>query len=237
MRANRCSENSFGNREANWNTLSIMNHSLRSLVLFWLITFQALATNLSFARANQLAADSRLATVVSLDGKVWEITPAHQRLLLTVGEHLKPKTIIETEEASTAVLKLGTDVAIQVKPKSHFEIDLEREVDWWIKLETGAVLSAVRNPEKRPNHFKIKTRFASMGVRGTAFFVKEQPDQPAYLCTCHGTIQVLGLKDTRLKTITTTHHEHPVTIGKSVVKVPMDQDHTDADVTSLEKLL
>jgi hypothetical protein len=189
------------------------------------------------ANANQLPADSRIATVVSMSGNVWKINSPTDKLLVRVGDHLKPKSVLETDATGNAILKLGTDVAVQVKPNSHFTIDLKQDVDWQIKLESGALLSAVKNPEKRKDHFKISTRTATMGVRGTAFYVKEEAGKPTYLCTCHGTIEVKTPSGKLLKTIQTTHHNEPVMIGPKVTQVVMDTEHTDADIKALENIL
>jgi ferric-dicitrate binding protein FerR (iron transport regulator) len=201
------------------------------------VFFLTFAIFLNGAQANQLPAASRIATVVSVSGNVWDVSGLKQKLLLTVGTLLKPKTIIETDAHGTAILKLGTDVAIQVKPNSRFTIDLNQVEDWSVKLKSGAILSAVKNPEKRKDHFKIITRSATIGVRGTAFYVKQLPGKPTYLCTCHGTIEVKDAQGKVLKSITSTHHDHPVTITASMKQVPMDSEHTDAEVLALENTL
>lgn len=43
--------------------------------------------------------------------------------------------------------------------------------------------------EKGASKFEIKTRNATMGIRGTKFYVEESPDD-SYLCVCEGIVEI-----------------------------------------------
>jgi ferric-dicitrate binding protein FerR (iron transport regulator) len=204
--------------------------SILSLMLFS-VTF-AFAAN-----ANQLPESQRLSTVLAVSGHAWKVSEGTKNVQLRVGDHLKPKSVIETDASGKLTLKLGNDVAVEVRPSTHFTIDLEQNQDWLVKLESGAMLSAVKNPEKRKDHFKIKTHAATLGVRGTAFYVREEAGKPTYLCTCHGTVQARDASGKLIQEFSTTHHNEPVLLSEKVEKIPMDHDHNDADVAALEHFL
>jgi hypothetical protein len=204
--------------------------SLLLLAAFFPLTTVALET-----------APTPTATVVTVVGKAWE--NRHEKIggdvesPLKAGDHLAPGARLRTGMASNLVLKLGDDVAISIKSETIGKLTMNNGEDWGLDLEGGSVLSAVKNPKKRPDHFSVSSRSFTMGVRGTAFYVRDTPGKAPYLCTCHGTIQVRAGAGKVLQHITTTHHDHPVTLEGDLKKSTAEPEHTDADIAVLEALL
>jgi len=170
---------------------------------------------------------------------------------LHTDDPLVPDERIETGLNSvTLLLREGTiSAAVKIKPHSRIKLVALAGQGIQVTLESGAVLSDVHNPEKRPHPYEIKTRTAAMGVRGTVFFVKEQPGQFTFLCTCHGQVALSRIADkdpAQATVIESKHHDHPVMIRevdddsamstRTMVAVKGDE-HTDQEAADLEKVL
>jgi hypothetical protein len=183
--------------------------------------------------------------VVILQGKAWKVAGKGKKdTPLAVGSELHDHDRIRTDADSRVTILLGHDVAALLNPKSDATIDQVNGKDWAIRMKDGSILSKVVNPEMRPDHFKIKTRSATMGVRGTLFFVKAVPTEPVFLCTCNGKIAVSDAQGHTHVEVSGTHHDAPKTIRDGDGKIdgrldaaPQGTDHTDEDGAGLEKLL
>jgi ferric-dicitrate binding protein FerR (iron transport regulator) len=188
--------------------------------------------------AEAFAADAR---VVDLTGMAWRTVSAKDgtraETPLKAGDGLSAGESFRTGPKTLLRMKLGDDVAILVKSSSRARLALNDGKDWEVDLENGQVLSAIKNPEKRPNHFSLHTHAATMGVRGTAFFVSEQKGKPTYVCTCHGTVEIRDGKGKVLREVTTTHHESPLNLATPIVASTEEPNHTDAEIAILENLL
>lgn len=155
-----------------------------------------------------------------------------------MGDQLKPGTTVKVAHGSKVAFLLGADVVSELRGGSVAVLKLRKNKDWTVELKNGAVFSLVNNPLKRPEHFRVSTHAASMGVRGTAFFVKTSKHAPDFLCTCSGTVNIKNPKGKLLKEITSKHHDEPVVIDQTLKKAPegMDPDHTDEQGAELAKL-
>ena len=60
-----------------------------------------------------------------------------------------------------------------------------------LDLVKGTIFSFVK--KKDGNKFKVRTRNAALGIRGTKFFVMATPDD-TYLCVCDGTVNIKNKK-------------------------------------------
>lgn len=165
---------------------------------------------------------------------------------------LRPGSIIRkggkviVSEESSVVLALGKDVVTKLEANSSATMTTTShdQKDWELNLLKGISTSAVRNPEKRPNHFQVRNRTVTLGVRGTVFYTENLENKPIFLCTCHGSVSVLNDRGKQLELITTTHHDRPIELeeqaGSKILTVktaPMGTGHTDADVQFLENEL
>ncbi len=163
---------------------------------------------------------------------------------LKVGSLLHPNAEIEVKADSMIIMSLGKDVVTKLAPNTKASVAIINKKDWELKLLNGITASAIRNPEKRPNHFQVRNRTVVMGVRGTVFYTENLENKPIFLCTCKGTVKVEDEHGKQLDSITATKHDRPISIEESksgnefaIKTAPMGNGHSDADVVYLEKLL
>ncbi|MBS1963866.1 MAG: FecR domain-containing protein [Bdellovibrionales bacterium] len=181
------------------------------------------------------------ARVESAIGKSFEVRTSEKgdvEVPLKRGSELPPGSRVHVGPKAGLTLRLGDDVVVVLRAESRVRLELRGGKDWAVALEEGALLSTVKNPRARPEHFSVRTKSAVMGVRGTTFYARDRAGSPTYFCTCHGRIDVRGIDEKPIGIVEAKHHDSPTEIvdGK-LVKVAMDADHTDADVAAIEKIL
>ena len=105
-----------------------------------------------------------------------------------------------------------------------------------LSLLAGRLLSVSRNAP-----MKVNTATATIGIRGTGFYITSDPEQ-TYFCTCYGLTDVVSRFNPNSKeTIKAEHHDRPVyivkdTSGNNIRKAPLI-DHTDQELTLIEALV
>ena len=106
-----------------------------------------------------------------------------------------------------------------------------------LRLLTGKVLSVSRNQPMR-----VETTVATIGIRGTGFYVESDPEQ-TYFCTCYGTTEVASNTDPDSReTILAKQHDQPVYIvadggpGRNIRPAPII-NHTNAELELVETLV
>lgn len=157
---------------------------------------------------------------------------------IQVGDKLLPESVVTVGPSSSVTLRLGNDVVSLIQENTSVRLQLKEEQDWSVFLLGGSLLSRVENPKKRKEHFTVRSRSLTMGVRGTAFYVRQESGQPTYLCTCKGKVQVRHQDEKVLRDIQTTHHEAPIEIqDQNITASKAEPKHSDNDIASLEKLL
>lgn len=57
-----------------------------------------------------------------------------------------------------------------------------------VEVLKGKLFAFIRNVPKKGKEFKVRTRTAAMGVRGTKFLVLEE-EKESYLCVCEGVVE------------------------------------------------
>ncbi len=62
-----------------------------------------------------------------------------------------------------------------------------------INLISGKLITSIKNKTYKKDKFIVKTRTASLGVRGTKFWILESP-KDTYLCVCEGTVSASNKK-------------------------------------------
>lgn len=178
-------------------------------------------------------ADESFGEVKFLKGKAWSgVSP------VKVGAKVFPGDVITTGPKSFVRIVLREEAAIQIGPNSSLQVT-RREETTHLSLLKGFVLSTVKALKSRKkSRFEVTTKNASLGVRGTTFFVKEESDGRTFHCVCEGTVAVHW--NGGRKNVTTKHHGSPKWIssdGKSVLSAPMGRDHTDEEIEKLKQLL
>ncbi|MGH8528332.1 MAG: hypothetical protein ACRETN_00610 [Nevskiales bacterium] len=106
---------------------------------------------------------------------------------------------------------------------------------------TGALLGVIapRPPQER---VKVHTVTATIGIRGTGFYVDSDPEK-TYFCTCYGTTEISARADPKAsEQVTTQHHEAARYIlatpdkGRRIVPAPFI-NHTDQELMTIEALV
>lgn len=106
-----------------------------------------------------------------------------------------------------------------------------------LRMLSGALLQVSRG-----SRIGVTTANASIGIRGTGFYVEAEPLR-TYFCTCYGTTDVAatGDPDSR-ETIAASHHDRPVYVvsdaarGKRIRNAPFI-NHTDQELALIEALV
>jgi hypothetical protein len=151
---------------------------------------------------------------------------------------------IHAGKDSHALLKIGSDIALHLKADSTIALKREQGV-WSPILEQGGAMVHVKpenvsQPSGRPR-FYIRTRSATMGVRGTTFYVENRGKDAVYFCPCEGKIDVAAGAGDKEQYVS-THHDHPVMIragtdplrSRTVSAADQPTNHSDSDAAELK---
>ena len=94
----------------------------------------------------------------------------------------------------------------------------------------------------RHSPMQVHTATATIGIRGTGFYVESDPEQ-TYFCTCYGTTDVAASADPASNTtVVSYHHDRPLYIvkgqaqGNNIRNAPFI-NHTDQELTLIEALV
>ncbi len=143
----------------------------------------------------------------------------------------KDSEIIFVVNSNAMVVRGGSTVVIEKEEKSSSLIISG------LRLLTGALLSVSRNTPMRVN-----TRNATIGIRGTGFYIEAEPEQ-TYFCTCYGVTTVESTADPESReTVAATHHDRPIYVvndggrGKNIRNAPF-VNHTDQELGLIETLV
>jgi ferric-dicitrate binding protein FerR (iron transport regulator) len=185
-----------------------------------------------------------------------QVTRAGKTLAVHPGDTIQSDDTIEAASDTTVLLERGdVRVAALLKAGSKATVVGSGET-LELRLDHGGILSDVHNPSKRKQPFRILTRTAVMGVRGTVFFVKANEGQPDFLCTCAGVVEVKSRPVAGAEGVAeegavlegvvfkSKHHDAPKTIAAGegplasrVQPAAMGADHRDEEAADLEKAL
>ena len=154
---------------------------------------------------------------------------------------IKPGDTLKTGEGSELIFTVNGNHAMILRSSSHLDIENEKSgSSWiinWLRLLTGKLLSVSRDSE-----MQIMTSTATLGIRGTGFYIESDPDL-TYFCTCYGIIDVAAIADKESKTtVESKHHDRPLYIvkdggmGSNIRPAPFI-NHTDQELTLIEALV
>lgn len=106
-----------------------------------------------------------------------------------------------------------------------------------LRMLTGKLLTVSRN-----SPMNVRTATATIGIRGTGFYVEADPEL-TYFCTCYGTTEVAASADPASNTtVVSQHHDRPLYIlkdqgqGNNIRSAPFI-NHTDQELTLIEALV
>jgi hypothetical protein len=153
------------------------------------------------------------------------------------GDEVKPGDEIVTGHRGVARLLLTEGVAMQIGPGSRVVLESKKGQPTTVELFKGYLLSKIRK-DGDGIKYRVRTKTASLGVRGTTFFAKQEPDGRTFVCVCEGTVVTTWDKGEKL--ITSKHHDAPTWVeagNPKGVKAPMGDEHNDEEIAALAALL
>lgn len=170
----------------------------------------------------------------------------------TLATRINPGDTVETAKDSEIIFVVNGNNSMILRGNSRLVIEttqkkaVAKEADQnavtsllisGLRLLTGKLLSVSRDTP-----MQVNTANATIGIRGTGFYVESDPEQ-TYFCTCYGTTEVAASGDPESKeTVTSTHSHHPLYIvndggkGKNIRNAPFI-NHTDQELTLIEALV
>lgn len=176
-------------------------------------------------------------SIYRLFGKV-KVNGIDANLNTSIG----PNDTVETGDDSEIVFVVGTNSMI-LRSNSFVRLSGEKEAASGnlvlnaLRLLTGKLLSVSRNQQHT-----VQTVTATIGIRGTGFYVEADPEL-TYFCTCYGVTEVAATKDpSSRETVAATHHDRPLYItadgqsGKNVRRAGFI-NHTDQELMLVETLV
>ena len=161
---------------------------------------------------------------------------------VTLASKIKPGDTLQTGKNSQLIFVVASNAMI-LRGDSRMVIDppvetsLSSLVIGGLRMLSGKLLSVSRNSPMR-----ITTPTATVGIRGTGFYIEADPEQ-SYFCTCYGATEVQATDDPESKeSIVASHHDRPVYIvkdggrGKNIRNAPF-LNHTDQELALIETLV
>lgn len=153
---------------------------------------------------------------------------------------IKPNDTIETGAKSEVVFVVGGNSMI-MRENSHLTMQGKEENTSFIiqglRLLTGKLLSVSRSQGTA-----IRTSTATIGIRGTGYYIEADPEQ-TYFCTCYGLTDVESSSDPASKdTVMAKHHDKPLYIlanqpeGQNIRRAGFI-NHTDQELMLIETLV
>jgi len=157
---------------------------------------------------------------------------------------IKPGDTVQTGPNSQAVFAVGTHAMILrsgstlvIQQASLAQDSKLATVISGLQLLTGKLLSVSRN-----SPMTVKTSTATVGIRGTGFYIEADPEQ-TYFCTCYGLTQVQATDDPEShETVAASHHDRPLYIvkdggaGRNIRNAPF-VNHTDQELALIEAIV
>ncbi len=159
----------------------------------------------------------------------------------TLSTEIKAGDTVQTGKNSEVIFVVGGnsmilrgDSRLLVQPP---EGSVAAFVVGGLRLLAGKMLSVSRNQP-----MQVKTATATIGIRGTGFYVEADPEQ-TYFCTCYGVTEVEAAADPDSKeTVAAARHDRPLYIvadggkGKNIRNAPFI-NHTDQELALIETLV
>lgn len=160
----------------------------------------------------------------------------------TLKTLINPGDTVQTAQNSEIIFVVNGNHSMILRGDSHLVIEPAKNTSGsllinGLRLLTGKLLSVSRNTQLR-----VSTATATIGIRGTGFYVESDPAL-TYFCTCYGITDIAANADPESKTtVESKHHDRPLYIvndagqGKNISDAPMI-NHTDQELALIEALV
>jgi hypothetical protein len=153
---------------------------------------------------------------------------------------IKPNDKVETGPKSEVVFVVGGHSMI-MRENSNLTMEGKEEENSYVvqglRLLSGKLLTVSRSKGTQ-----VRTSTATIGVRGTGYYIESDPEQ-TYFCTCYGLTDVESNNDPASRdTVASKHHDKPLYIlanepeGKNIRRAPFI-NHTDQELMLIETLV
>jgi len=160
----------------------------------------------------------------------------------TLETRISPGDTVQTAKDSEIIFVVNGNHSMILRGDSHLVIESAKDTSGsllinGLRLLTGKLLSVSRNTPMR-----VSTATATLGIRGTGFYVESDPAL-TYFCTCYGITDIAANADPESRaTVESKHHDRPLYIvndagrGKNIRNAPFI-NHTDQELTLIEALV
>lgn len=159
----------------------------------------------------------------------------------TLSTPVKPGDTLQTGKNSEVIFVVNSHAMIlrgdSLLVVERAETSISSLVIGGLRMLTGKLLSVSRNSPMR-----VTTATATVGIRGTGFYVESDPEL-SYFCTCYGATEVQATDDPESREIiAASHHDRPVYIvkdggkGKNIRNAPF-LNHSDQELALIETLV
>ena len=153
---------------------------------------------------------------------------------------IKPNDTVETGPKSEIVFVVGGSSMI-MRENSHMTMEGKEDLASYLiqgfRLLTGKLLTVSRSKGTQ-----IRTSTATIGIRGTGYYIEADPEQ-TYFCTCYGLTDVESNDDPSSRdTVASKHHDKPLYIlanqqpGQNIRRAGFI-NHTDQELMLIETLV
>ena len=174
-------------------------------------------------------------SIYSLKGKV--LVNGQEANMATI---IHPNDTIETGPQSELIFVVGGHSMI-MRENGHLTLAGKEEEESFLiqglRMLTGKLLTVSRSQGTQ-----IKTATATIGIRGTGYYIESDPEK-TYFCTCYGLTEVEAKEDPASHdTVASKHHDKPLYIlsgepeGKNIRPAPFI-NHTDHELMLIEALV
>ena len=161
----------------------------------------------------------------------------------TLDTRIRPGDTVQTGQNSEIVFVVNThsmilrgDSKLLIEPPEGTSAS-DSLIIAGLRMISGKLLSVSRN-----SPMKLTSSTATIGIRGTGFYIESEPDR-TYFCTCYGATDVQATADpSSRESIAAKHHDRPVYIvtdggaGNNIRNAPFI-NHTDQELALIETLV
>lgn len=160
------------------------------------------------------------------------------------GDALSEGATLKSGAGAHAIVTVGAkQAALRLNENSELRLGSVKDPEF--QLARGAVMAHVRKAAMGKKQFRVRTRAAVLGVRGTSFFVADREEKRIYFCPCEGKIGVTSTAKGAelLADFDSKAHEYESWLipgEKPQVKPEKGKpmiEHNDAQIEELKKLL
>jgi hypothetical protein len=161
----------------------------------------------------------------------------------TLDTRIRPGDTVQTGQNSEIVFVVNThsmilrgDSKLLIEPPEGTS-GSDSLIIAGLRMISGKLLSVSRN-----SPMKLTSSTATIGIRGTGFYIESEPDR-TFFCTCYGATDVQATADpSSRESIAAKHHDRPVYIvtdggaGNNIRNAPFI-NHTDQELALIETLV